>query len=918
MGAVLLGMDVANGEPVRIGDIERRSGLYILGKPGMGKSALTVGIAIEDIINRHGIFFLDAHGDAILALLDRCPSNALTDRVKVFDIEDKEFSVGINLLHFENVEDLQERNNTYTRVFNIFNKIWEDDFGPWLQLILQNILWAFIENQDYTLADVPMFLNPRYEDFRNHIIDNIKYNPTVANFWRYEFFSRQVQNQQERVDAALTRINILLSHQYVRDIIGQQKTTIDFNAMLAGNDVWLFKLSANLAEDQKKFIGTILISELLHAVRNRDKLPEEKRTQFCIFIDEFHNFASSNDMGTLVTEGRKFGVACTFAHVERFGQLAHNQKLLGATLATASKVFFQLIVPDAIEMAPEISASPPHDIKLERELVISQNPVFDLMRGHIDPEIRQFVNKYLRYMHEQEEDIKQQMQWERLQRLDFLDESALDRLDVQMLGGHSLDYRTEDQRARLLSHARNAVTLAQAQTENLMLLYGRHESIRLSLRFFNRFLTALMENRVAPGQEEFYAFLIDRVRDSATIPKKILPIVELYMLLLYGDATLTRSIPIDFANANRLFTNEIATLTANVQEQTTRIKQEFKDQYFQQKWNDYKRSCAKWLKEAADKSEITSRNVEVHRKKTRNYELTPPKIYFAFLWLKCYPEIRNIIADSKLIYYSVDERKEFDLWRTNVMIGLKPQRNEFVPIKEKERNTLTLKWSEEFIPLRKFWQGSIVRQINRYLKTHRAYAADVLQLLEVARHGKLRGKQISYYSSLGKNFYSISDIDYPSFNYTYELDLLRLTKKLNEFMLSKQEDYQAFFKTFRKYIRGTLNHIEKRNLEEKYLSVTPFVFDFDLNKRFEVEFLRTGLKEQWKWFAHNFSYAANEFKLKDEVEKYYLICHACDSVIFGYHVAEKTFPLVSIKQVTIVNALIGLLEYWKKSERKKH
>ena len=34
----LLGHDTTTGEEVVIGDIARRSGLYILGKPGMGKS----------------------------------------------------------------------------------------------------------------------------------------------------------------------------------------------------------------------------------------------------------------------------------------------------------------------------------------------------------------------------------------------------------------------------------------------------------------------------------------------------------------------------------------------------------------------------------------------------------------------------------------------------------------------------------------------------------------------------------------------------------------------------------------------------------------------------------------------------------------------------------------------------------------
>jgi hypothetical protein len=45
-----LGQD-QNGKSVFMGDIERRSGLYILGKPGMGKSALMVNLANNDILS---------------------------------------------------------------------------------------------------------------------------------------------------------------------------------------------------------------------------------------------------------------------------------------------------------------------------------------------------------------------------------------------------------------------------------------------------------------------------------------------------------------------------------------------------------------------------------------------------------------------------------------------------------------------------------------------------------------------------------------------------------------------------------------------------------------------------------------------------------------------------------------------------
>jgi hypothetical protein len=403
MSSVILGMDVETGERIHIGDIERCSCLYLLGRPGMGKSALSVNVALQDIANGHGLFFLDPHGDAAITLLRRLNPDKIK-QAYLFNVEDDDYSFGINLLTCKNVSSLRARTDTYTRAYNVFYKLWEEQWGVWLQLILQNILWAFIENQSYTLADVPMFLNPRNEDFRNHIISNIKYNSAVADFWRYEFFARRESVQQERVEAALTRINTLLTHPYVRDIVGQQKTTIDFENVVSSKSIWAFLVPANLGEDMKKFIGTILLSELVHAVRARR---EGARDQFCIFVDEFHNFASSDHMATLVTEGRKFGVASTLMHVERFGQLVNNQRLMGATAAIVNKVFFQTTVKDAEEFAPEIASNPPTEKKYDQQFIISQNPVADLMRGHSHPTIRSFTEKYLKPIHRKIDDITQ-------------------------------------------------------------------------------------------------------------------------------------------------------------------------------------------------------------------------------------------------------------------------------------------------------------------------------------------------------------------------------------------------------------------------------------------------------------------------------------------------------------------------------
>jgi len=146
MPAVLLGVDAETEKGVAIGDIERRSGLYLLGRPGMGKSALMVNLADQDIEHGHAVFFLDPHGDAVVDLLRRGQADILKKEAFLLDPEDEDCSFGINLLTCADVKSIKARSDTYARAYNVFFKLWEEQWGVWLQLILQNVLWAFIEN----------------------------------------------------------------------------------------------------------------------------------------------------------------------------------------------------------------------------------------------------------------------------------------------------------------------------------------------------------------------------------------------------------------------------------------------------------------------------------------------------------------------------------------------------------------------------------------------------------------------------------------------------------------------------------------------------------------------------------------------------------------------------------------------------
>ena len=463
-------------------------------------------------------------------------------------------SFGINLLACKDIANRDERRKSYNRAHSVFWKIWQNEWGPWLQKIIQHTLYAFIENPGFSLADVPLFLDPNNRDFRDYITSNIKYNDPVAKFWRVDFEAKRDRSQQEEVDAARTRVQTLLADPDVYDIVRQQETTIDFADIIEKRRVLLLKLPANLAADSKKFIGTIILNELLHAVRGRESLPPSKRHQFCIFVDEVQHFASSEDFATLFNEARKFGIATTIAHQERYGQFADNKPMLGATDAAANKIAFQLSGDDAEKLAREFAKEPPLEERYEPEIVISQKPFQALLKGHGNPEIRNFVDRYLIPLGELEEDALSAMEGHRIARLDDIDEAALSRLEEHSAA--MIRYGTEavprhDLQLAAMDRAERAIHDARLHTCNMIAIQRHRERLRQGIRGLNKFLVAIMEGKIVPGQEEYSDNLIACVQlfdnFSSKYDRFVPNPLELYIALTYGDPHTPRLIRKDFA-----------------------------------------------------------------------------------------------------------------------------------------------------------------------------------------------------------------------------------------------------------------------------------------------------------------------------------------------------------------------------------
>lgn len=416
-----LGRDTETGEIVRIGDVERRSGVYILGKPGMGKTTLMVNMILQDIEHGHGLCFLDPAGDAIEEVLKRLPDRRKGD-VILLDPLDKKYTFGLNLFQCDDPTDPIQVGETLNTVLEVFAKLFTQtgnfEDAPAMFDTLFSTIILLIYNPSYTLTDVPLLLMNREASAK--LIPNIgETHEDVRQWWLAYNAEKRFEERNKLTGSTRRRLQPFLTNELVRHIVGQ-KTTIDMRSIMDEGKILLVKLPRTQPQ-VTTLVGNLLIDRLLHAAYAREAIPEEKRRHFCLYCDEFQNYATS-DFARLITEARKYHIATTIAHQERYGQLEVDRRVLGATLATAHKVIFQPTINDAEAVAWEFAERPKParlEVLSDEERVVVEKERVDriedeiedgwepvrapkgdivahlLKQPHPDPRVGAFVEKYV-------------------------------------------------------------------------------------------------------------------------------------------------------------------------------------------------------------------------------------------------------------------------------------------------------------------------------------------------------------------------------------------------------------------------------------------------------------------------------------------------------------------------------------------
>lgn len=351
---LLLGEVVYRGMkiPVRIKREDRRRHIYIIGQTGSGKSVLMTNMAIQDIQNGEGVCVIDPHGDLIQDILPNVPKNRIDDIV-YFNPADIERPMGLNMLEYETQE---QKDFAVQEMVAIFYKLFGTEMiGPMFEHYMRNAMLALMEDKETgaTIVEIPrMFTDKPFRRAKLKKVENL----IVRNFWEQEYEQSQAgQMAADMLSYVISKIGRFITNDMMRNIIGQVKSGFNLREVMDQQKIILVNLSkGQVGEVNSSLLGLVMVSKIQMAAMARAVIPQEKRKDFYLYIDEFQNY-TTDSIATILSEARKYRLNLILAH-QYIGQLVVGQdtKIRDAVFGNAgTKIAFRIGVEDAEIMAKE-------------------------------------------------------------------------------------------------------------------------------------------------------------------------------------------------------------------------------------------------------------------------------------------------------------------------------------------------------------------------------------------------------------------------------------------------------------------------------------------------------------------------------------------------------------------------------------
>jgi Type IV secretion-system coupling protein DNA-binding domain/TraM recognition site of TraD and TraG len=311
-----LGVNSYAGQQIAIGltKEERRLHTYVIGATGTGKSNLLANMIVQDIKNGKGLAVIDPHGDLISNVLSEIPENRIKD-VVFLNPDDEDFPTGLNLMEMSKdgvLSESREKDFIVSSLVSLFQKLYPPkSWGTRMEYILRNAALTALELENPTLFTIQRLLTEK--DFRDYASSRLKVG-LLKKFWIHEFKMAGDYQKIQMISPITNKIGRFFGSGIAKNIVGQTRSTIDFDDILNRGKILLCDLSqGKIGEDNSELLGIVTIAKIQLAALKRARFRQEDRKDFYLYVDEFQNFATPS-FGKIMSEARKYRLNAILAH----------------------------------------------------------------------------------------------------------------------------------------------------------------------------------------------------------------------------------------------------------------------------------------------------------------------------------------------------------------------------------------------------------------------------------------------------------------------------------------------------------------------------------------------------------------------------------------------------------------------------
>lgn len=352
-----------HGRPVYLTERTRSTHMHVLGASGRGKSKFLEHLIRSDILAGNGLCVIDPHGYLYHDLIRWAETKGLLERrpIVLFDPTADKWSFGFNPLDFGSVTG-DEVSYAVDAMVRACAQVWggEDTTKtPLLKRCLRSIFHALAEHKLTLLEAVELVSAEDAGGVRRYLTERLN-DPVIRAQWA-EFNDMEPPQFRDTFASTSNRLMEFLAAGFLRTIIGQRRSIIDFGALMDEGGMLLVNLSASgrLSDDNARLLGTLLVSDLFLKARRR---PPRSRP-FYLYIDECSLFINE-DVARILDEGRKFGLHLILANQHLSQLRAAGEKVYSAVMTNAqTKVVFGGLTPEDARTMAELVFIGEHDLE---------------------------------------------------------------------------------------------------------------------------------------------------------------------------------------------------------------------------------------------------------------------------------------------------------------------------------------------------------------------------------------------------------------------------------------------------------------------------------------------------------------------------------------------------------------------------